>query len=69
MPELADYPSASGTTPNDIRVESACRSVLILWGVLTGIAGVVLRLAGGLSALQNTVIVASLRRRSRGQAW
>ena len=36
------------------------RSVLILWGVLTGITAVVLMLAGGLTALQNTVIVASL---------
>jgi glycine betaine transporter len=36
------------------------RTVLILWGVLTGITAVVLMLAGGLSALQNTVIVASL---------
>ena len=36
------------------------RTVLILWGVLTGITAIVLMLAGGLSALQNTVIVASL---------
>ena len=36
------------------------RSVLILWGVLTGITAVVLMLAGGLNALQNTVIVTSL---------
>jgi glycine betaine transporter len=36
------------------------RTVLILWGVLTGICAVVLMLAGGLTALQNTVIVASL---------
>jgi glycine betaine transporter len=36
------------------------RWVLILWGVLTGITAVVLMLAGGLTALQNTVIVASL---------
>ncbi len=36
------------------------RSVLILWGVLTGVTAVVLMLAGGLNALQNTVIVASL---------
>jgi glycine betaine transporter len=36
------------------------RSVLILWGVLTGITAVVLMLAGGLTALQNTVIVTSL---------
>ena len=35
-------------------------SVLILWGALTGITAVVLMLAGGLTALQNTVIVASL---------
>ena len=36
------------------------RAVLILWGVLTGVTAVVLMLAGGLTALQNTVIVASL---------
>jgi glycine betaine transporter len=36
------------------------RSILILWGVLTGVTAVVLLLAGGLNALQNTVIVASL---------
>jgi glycine betaine transporter len=36
------------------------RSILILWGVLTGVTAVVLLLAGGLDALQNTVIVASL---------
>ncbi|KAA0092652.1 BCCT family transporter [Mycolicibacterium sp. P1-18] len=36
------------------------RSVLVLWGVLTGLTAVVLMFAGGLSALQNTVIVASL---------
>jgi glycine betaine transporter len=36
------------------------RSVLILWGVLTGITAVVLMLAGGLNAIQNTVIVTSL---------
>jgi glycine betaine transporter len=36
------------------------RSVLILWGVLTGITAVALMLAGGLTALQNTVIVTSL---------
>lgn len=36
------------------------RWVLILWGVLTGVTAVVLMLGGGLSALQNTVIVASL---------
>lgn len=36
------------------------RSVLILWGVLTGVIAVVLMFAGGLNALQNTVIVASL---------
>jgi glycine betaine transporter len=36
------------------------RTVLILWGVLTGVCAVVLMLAGGLTALQNTVIVASL---------
>jgi glycine betaine transporter len=36
------------------------RTVLILWGVLTGVCAVALMLAGGLIALQNTVIVASL---------
>ncbi|MFE9445394.1 BCCT family transporter [Streptomyces sp. NPDC006602] len=36
------------------------RWVLILWGVLTGVTAVVLMLAGGLNALQNTVIVTSL---------
>ncbi len=36
------------------------RSVLILWGVLTGVTAVVLMLAGGLNAIQNTVIVTSL---------
>jgi len=36
------------------------RSVLVLWGALTGITAVVLMLAGGLNALQNTVIVTSL---------
>ena len=36
------------------------RSILILWGVLTGVTAVVLMLAGGLNALQNTVIVTSL---------
>jgi glycine betaine transporter len=36
------------------------RSVLILWGVITGVTAVVLMLGGGLNALQNTVIVASL---------
>ncbi|MFD5002469.1 BCCT family transporter [Streptomyces mutabilis] len=36
------------------------RTVLILWGVLTGATAVALMLAGGLTALQNTVIVASL---------
>jgi glycine betaine transporter len=35
------------------------RSVLTLWGVITGITAVVLMLAGGLTALQNTVIVTS----------
>jgi choline/carnitine/betaine transport len=35
------------------------RTVLILWGVLTGITAIVLMLAGGLTALQNTVIVTS----------
>jgi choline-glycine betaine transporter len=35
------------------------RAVLILWGVLTGITAIVLMLAGGLNALQNTVIVTS----------
>ena len=33
--------------------------MLILWGVLTGITAIVLMLAGGLNALQNTVIVTS----------
>ena len=36
------------------------RAVLIVWGVLTGLTAVVLMLGGGLTALQNTVIVASL---------
>ncbi|MBO8196750.1 BCCT family transporter [Streptomyces smyrnaeus] len=36
------------------------RSVLVLWGILTGVTAVALMLAGGLSALQNTVIVTSL---------
>lgn len=36
------------------------RSVLVLWGVLTGVTAVALMLAGGLTALQNTVIVTSL---------
>lgn len=36
------------------------RWMLILWGVLTGITAIVLMLAGGLHALQNTVIVTSL---------
>ncbi|MEV0598081.1 BCCT family transporter [Streptomyces sp. NPDC050315] len=36
------------------------RPVLILWGALTGVTAVVLMLAGGLTALQNTVIVTSL---------
>lgn len=36
------------------------RTVLILWGVLTGVTAVVLMIGGGLNALQNTVIVASL---------
>ncbi|AKS30992.1 BCCT family transporter [Mycolicibacterium goodii] len=36
------------------------RSVLILWGVLTGVTAIVLMFADGLDALQNTVIVASL---------
>ena len=36
------------------------RSIMILWGILTGVTAVVLLLAGGLNALQNTVIVASL---------
>lgn len=35
------------------------RSVLILFGVLTGATAIVLMLAGGLQALQNTVIVTS----------
>lgn len=36
------------------------RSVLVLWGILTGAVAIALMLAGGLSALQNTVIVTSL---------
>ena len=36
------------------------KMVLILWGVLTGVTAMVLMFAGGLTALQNTVIVASL---------
>lgn len=36
------------------------RPVLVLWGVLTGVTSIVLMLAGGLDALQNTVIVTSL---------
>ncbi|WP_285757011.1 BCCT family transporter [Nocardiopsis ansamitocini] len=36
------------------------RPVLVLWGVLTGLTAMVLMLAGGLGALQNTVIVTSL---------
>lgn len=35
------------------------RWVLIMWGVLTGVTAIVLMLAGGLNALQNTVIVTS----------
>lgn len=35
------------------------RWILVMWGVLTGVTAVVLMLAGGLSALQNTVIVTS----------
>lgn len=35
------------------------RWVLVLWGVITGITAIVLMLAGGLNALQNTVIVTS----------
>jgi choline-glycine betaine transporter len=35
------------------------RSVLVLWGTLTGITAIVLMLSGGLNALQNTVIVTS----------
>lgn len=35
------------------------RRVLILWGVLTGLTAIALLLAGGLNALQNTVIVTS----------
>ena len=33
--------------------------MLVLWGVLTGVTAIVLMLAGGLNALQNTVIVTS----------
>ncbi|MBB4933532.1 choline/carnitine/betaine transport [Lipingzhangella halophila] len=36
------------------------RSVLVLWGILTGVTAVALMLADGLNALQNTVIVTSL---------
>jgi glycine betaine transporter len=36
------------------------RPVLVLWGVITGVTSIVLMLAGGLDALQNTVIVTSL---------
>ncbi len=36
------------------------RSVLILWGAITGVTAVALLLAGGLNGLQNTVIVTSL---------
>jgi glycine betaine transporter len=35
------------------------RWVLVLWGVLTGVTAIALLLAGGLGALQNTVIVTS----------
>ncbi|WP_149830811.1 BCCT family transporter [Streptomyces tailanensis] len=35
------------------------RPVLVLWGVLTGLTAIALLLAGGLNALQNTVIVTS----------
>lgn len=35
------------------------KPVLILWGVITGITAIVLMFAGGLDALQNTVIVTS----------
>lgn len=35
------------------------RWILVMWGVLTGVTAVVLMLAGGLTALQNTVIVTS----------
>jgi glycine betaine transporter len=33
--------------------------ILVMWGVLTGVTAIVLMLAGGLTALQNTVIVTS----------
>ncbi|MGW9348412.1 choline/carnitine/betaine transport [Nocardiopsis flavescens] len=36
------------------------RPVLVLWGLITGLTAIVLMLAGGLDALQNTVIVTSL---------
>lgn len=36
------------------------RTVMVLWGALTGVTAVVLMFAGGLNALQNTVIVTSL---------
>ncbi|MBK1783367.1 BCCT family transporter [Prauserella cavernicola] len=35
------------------------RPVLIVWGVLTGVTAVVLLLAGGLNALETTVIITS----------
>lgn len=35
------------------------KAVLILWGVITGVTAIVLMFAGGLDALQNTVIVTS----------
>lgn len=35
------------------------KAVLILWGIITGITAIVLMYAGGLNALQNTVIVTS----------
>ncbi|WP_116113289.1 BCCT family transporter [Amycolatopsis ruanii] len=40
-------------------VERPKRAVLVVWGVLTGVTAVVLLLAGGLNALQTTVIITS----------
>lgn len=49
---LGTLTSDGALTPN--------RSVLVLWGLITGLTAIVLMLAGGLDALQNTVIVTSL---------
>lgn len=48
---LAMMTSGGGLNPK--------RWILVMWGVLTGITAIVLLLAGGLTALQNTVIVTS----------